>query len=82
MGQAKRNGTFEQRKALAQARNQALLANIQGTPNHPLQPVVRTLGIQRVATRLTAVGLLKVQADLSTANAEVSHHAGNGHEKQ
>lgn len=56
MGQAKSRGTFEERKAFAEARNQALLSEVRKNGSSVMRKIVNESGVQRLATKLAAVG--------------------------
>jgi len=58
MGQAKSRGTLRERQALAAVRNEALKAAIIEDSNPLLKKMVVRDGIQKVATKLTAAGLI------------------------
>ena len=60
MGQAKQRGTYSQRVSLAQARNQALEKQLKG----PALDFANKYGVQRLATRLTAAGMLALQVSV------------------
>jgi hypothetical protein len=58
MGQAKKRGTYDQRVAMAKERNTYLAGQL--TFGSTLHTMEMRSGIQRVATRLTAVGMIPI----------------------
>ena len=61
MGQAKQRGTYEERQAKAISRNNELAKHILENPRlaHARRRMA-LIGIRRMATELTAAGILKV----------------------
>lgn len=58
MGQAKKRGTFEQRRQLAEARNEMIARHIADSKNLTLKGLVNKHGLQRVACSLLATGMI------------------------
>lgn len=58
MGQAKKRGTFEQRRQLAEIRNELVTQHIEKSGNGRLKMLLYEHGIQRVACSLVATGLI------------------------
>jgi hypothetical protein len=58
MGQAKHRGTFEERMAMAAARNKAIEEQTRKDANSDMEKFRRRHGTQRLATRLVMAGML------------------------
>lgn len=61
MGQARNRGSYDQRVALALERNRQIEEGLKRRPAiDPIHALHRKSGTQRIATRLTAAGVLPV----------------------
>jgi hypothetical protein len=60
MGRATKRGTFEERVALAKERNAYLTSQLPQSKNATVHKIYDRHGIQRLATVLTAAGMIPV----------------------